>query len=107
MKTKLGSLIIIVILVGVLLTACSANRLVGSWVDSSNVTYTFYEDGRLVIGGLIPVTGTYEVLDGTRVMLTLDGLFGLAGGTVYDYKISGNRLTLSAMGVTAVLTRAD
>ena len=106
MKTKLHSLILVVTLVGLLLTACSSNKLVGTWVDNTGTTYTFSSDGTLVVGGLIPMTGSYEVLDGGQLVLKMDGLFGLTGGTVYDYQVSGNQLSLTAMGMTTVLTRS-
>ena len=68
-------------------------QLIGRWQESSGGTLTFYENGVFEEqGGLIPLTGFYNVTDGSHITIQASGLFGIAGSQVWEVNISGNTL---------------
>src|SRR3990172_7130843 len=99
MKIKLFSVSVILC---VLLIGCtSTSKIIGSWVDSDGGNYEFYKDGSMSISTLgIPMSGSYELIDRETIKMSLDGLLGFGGSTIFNYKVTGNQLTLTTGDLT-------
>lgn len=98
-------LIVLIIVALAFLVACGgdpADEIIGEWsgVDESAGTIEFFEDGTVVIEGSL--SGDYTLLDDSRIRLD-----GNMGSLVFEYEISGDRLTLSDDGDSAVFERVD
>jgi len=98
------SLLIVIIL---LLAGCSSkNAIIDTWQDANGQTMQFFSDGTITSGGLISTTGEYSFPDSSHLKIELQGLWGIAGPQVYEYKINGNKLVLiDSLGTTIELTR--
>jgi len=106
--TPLKILLVWVLVISMLvLSACSGTgAIVGTWKDSLGQTMTFFKDGTVTTGGLLAMTGTYTFPDNTHLKIEFQGLGALVGAQVYEYKVSGNTLTLStSIGVQTVYTK--
>ncbi|MFQ5615179.1 MAG: hypothetical protein ACE5GO_01795 [Anaerolineales bacterium] len=98
---KLTLIALLTLLLPLTLTACKSSlekNIAGAWKHApSGETWEFFKDGTLsVSGGLMPMAGSYEVVDDNHVRLDFGGLGALAGPIVATASISGNRLTLDA-----------
>ena len=98
-------MILIAIVLVLLLSACSSpsSKIVGTWKGNDGATYTFNKEKVVLVKPW--GTGTYEFIDEKTIMITFDGLLGLAGGLVYDVEFSGKNLLLTINEVTTTLTR--
>ena len=106
MKNKLYCALFFMV---ILLTACAGtSKIVGSWVDSDGGKYEFYKDGSMTISTLgITMSGSYELIDRETLKMSLEGLLGLGGSTIFNYKVSGDQLTLATGDLTIVLGRTN
>ena len=117
-KKRTGIVLIILLLVinGISLTACESpsSPLVGRWMrtDISILQYTkFFNDGRMQ-WNIFPNSpnGTYEI-DSNRVIITMESLGQDSAGepvvTIYEYKIEGDTLTLTAEEETLEYRRIE
>ena len=100
--------LLVLLMVGILLTACStASKVVGDWVATDGTAFSFYKDGTVSIDSLgFTITGTYEFVDKDTMRLELDGLWGIAGASIYDVSVKGSELTLSD-GIQAIILQKD
>lgn len=99
--------VILAILFGV--SGCKKqNAIIGKWKAEDGSFLEFFKDGTVEIqGGLIRAVGKYSFPDKGTLRLDLEGLWGIVGPTLYDYKISGKTLTLiDQFGSTVQLTKA-
>ena len=105
MKIKI---VLILVLFCMLFGACAPEgKAVGRWVDVDGVYYEFYKDGTVVIeSGWLTVSGSYEFIDKDTMKLTLDGILGVAGPSMFDVSFSGSQMSLSAGGQSIVLEKA-
>lgn len=72
-------------------------KMIGTWEDSRGGTMSFYENGSFDIqGGLLPVSGFYNVTDKNRVTLQMSGLLGIAGNQTWIVSVSGSQMTITA-----------
>jgi len=97
MKTKF---VIVVLLIGILFTACSASsQIVGKWASEDGIEYEFFKDGTMTINTFgIVASGSYEFIDKDTIKMRLDGLWGIGGATICDVKVSGKELSLTIAG---------
>lgn len=101
------NVILLGLIVCLLLAGCSpSGKIVGKWQAEDGSTYEFFKDGAVTITTYgLSFSGDYEFLDKDRVMITMDGLLGFAGGQVYTVDYSGGQLLLSSSGVTIPLDK--
>ena len=112
MKRKSSILLILaVVMIGVVLlsSGCSlGNPFKGVWWDETGARYEFFSDGTVTETGLIPMTGTYKILDSTRVKLDMEGLWGLAGTQILEYQFAKGELYLTtSIGLKIHLSKTE
>lgn len=78
-----------------LVAACKVGpAIVGKWEGEDGSTMEFYKEGTVTMaGGLVPVTGGYTIVNNKTLRLDLGGLWGLVGPQMFEYRVSGKRLT--------------
>ena len=105
MKKRIG-LIGLVVLVLVLLTACSGHGREGStWkytYDAGSYYTLSFSNGTMVESYVNIITGEHDT---ASVSYTVNGNRLTANGETYEWEIKGNTLILSAGGESTVLTR--
>ena len=96
MKTRIRACAFLLLCVLIMCTACKLGfTLVGKWEAEDGSSVTFSRDGTVIFeGGFLTIVGNYRVLDGHRLRVDLQGIWGLGGPAVYEYQISGDTLTL-------------
>ena len=73
------------------------DQLIGKWRDiKDGSTAEFIKDGTVIVhqSGMT-VTGRYSVLEKNRLKLEFEGLFGLGGPQISDFKFENNKLLTS------------
>ena len=102
---KVLSILVICLL---LISACSPNqKLIGKWQSvQSGETLEFFKDGTISITSFgIPMTGSYTILDSSSLRIDISGLFGIGGGQIVEFSVSGDTLTLTANGMSSEYTK--
>lgn len=101
MKMVLPKTLCLLVLFALIASSCGGGKqaLIGSWVDPKLgiEAYQFRADGTCAELGVIQ--GTYAV-SGNKLTITRLGV-----GTTYTYRIRGKSLTISSAGTTVTLTR--
>jgi hypothetical protein len=110
---RLSKAICMLVVVGLLITSCSSakQRLIGKWrSDKTGEVIEFFKEGTVSVTPPPPlnitITGSYRLLDDDTIRIDLPGLFALFGGSVYDFRVTGDVLTLTAYGVSVDYVRA-
>jgi len=93
-------------------TSCTYfSPIVGKWQDNSTgYIMEFTRDGKVIINAdNYVITGTYQLVSGDVVNLSLQGdagnLMGMTGSNSFQFKISGNTMTMEGGGGSGVLYR--
>lgn len=82
-------------------------KIVGSWVDTDGITWSFYDDGTCQVDSNIPIQGTYELEENGTLRFTAQGLFFFGGSHIYQVEISGDNMTLSDENGVYYFTRLN
>lgn len=95
---KCGILVAVVLIIAMLLCACGAKSIVGSWTmteDGVGITMTFNEDGTgemSAMGGMLSAGYTYTVADGVLKLTPAEGVSDDIFFSEATYKIKGDTL---------------
>ena len=104
-------LTIMLFLVGANTSCTYFSPIVGKWQDNSTgYIMEFTRDGKVIINAdNYVITGTYQLVSGDVVNLSLQGdagnLMGMTGSNSFQFKISGNTMTMEGGGGIGVLYR--
>ena len=108
------SIILLLALLGGMTVGCTAfSPIVGKWqYDNDTDTIEFTRDGDVIVkSGKYLFTGKYELIGSDVVKLRLEGLAGgwmsLFGGDTWQYKISGDNMTITVGEKSSVLKRSS
>jgi len=107
---RLGLLVSVILILVVLLTvsACGGSRreIIGKWQEvDGRMTFEFFKEGTVVHVGYLgsnplTLTGSYKFIDDTHIRMDFEGIFG--GANVYEFHISGDRMTLDYIEYTRI-----
>jgi len=104
-------LTIILFLIGTNTSCTYFSPIVGKWHDNSTgYTMEFTRDGKVIINAdNYVITGTYQLVSGDVVNLSLEGdagnWMGMTGSDSFQFKISGDAMTITGGGGSGVLYR--
>jgi hypothetical protein len=104
-------LTIMLFLIGTNTSCIYFSPIVGKWHDNSTgYIMEFTRDGKIIINAdNYVITGTYQLVSGDVVNLSLEGdagnLMGMTGSNSFQFKISGNAMTITGGGSSGVLYR--
>lgn len=96
--SQVSRLCIVVVLLFMANACSSKNQIVGRWKKPGNNSevLVFYGDGRTTATSYgMRFSGSYVFLDDRTVLIDMPGLFCLSQSEVFDYSISGPKLTLT------------
>jgi len=84
--------------------------LIGKWrSDKTGEVIEFFKEGTVAVTPPSPfnitITGSYRLLDDDTIRIDMPGLFALFGGSVYDFRVTDDVLTLTAYSVSADYAR--
>lgn len=94
---KLYAVITILILLTFYSCHLSEVQLHGRWSNGEDQTIEFLYNNTFISKGMFGITtsGTYRVIDSTRISLEYKGILGITGPQIYSYSIRDNTLTLN------------
>ena len=79
----------------------SSGDILGKWQAANGETIEFLKDGTVIFGGQIPATGNYRIIEGSRLRIDMQGLWGIAGSQILNFRVYAGKLTLTnSMGIT-------
>jgi len=109
MKMNKNSIFILILLI-VFSTGCkfSGMKILGKWSNSQNDWIEFFSDNNFISKSFfdIELSGTYSIVDDTRIKLEYEGIVGFVGPQIYTYYIEDDSLTLtSSVGYKTVYKR--
>jgi hypothetical protein len=82
-----------------------SQRILGKWrLEGGWNTLEFFRDGTLREERINTGKGTYKLLDGNRIQMEIEGVLWGTNNVVFEYELSGNRLTLTPQGGGVALT---
>lgn len=88
-------LVAMVVILVISAVSCSPrSALLGKWQTEDGSSMEFLRDGTVMVKALVTVAGTYTFIDNTRIKIEYQGLLGLAGPQVYEFKVQDGKLTL-------------
>ena len=88
-------LVAMVVILATSVVSCSPRTaLLGKWQAEDGSSMEFLRDGTVMVKALVTVAGTYTFIDNTRIKIEYQGLLGLAGPQIYEFKVQGGQLTL-------------
>ena len=104
-------ILFLIFLCGIAVGCTAFSPIVGKWQDTqTRDTLEFTSGGDVILkSGSYIVTGKYELVGSDVVKVRLEGLSGawmsLFGGDTWQYKISGDTMTVTVAGRSSVLKR--
>lgn len=88
-------LVAMVVILATSVVSCNPrSALLGKWQAEDGSSMEFLRDGTVMVKALVTVAGTYTFIDNTRIKIEYQGLLGLAGPQVYEFKVQDGKLTL-------------
>ena len=76
------------------------NPIVGKWKPTGSCPASLIEfvgeETVILYVGSLSQTGTYKILDNTRLQASFNGI-----GTIWPYKLSGDKLSISIAGISS------
>lgn len=85
------------ILAVLILVACSSKTdITGTWRDANGNLLQFYKDGTVTSSSaVVSLNGVYTFPDNKHIKIEIQGLLGLAGPQIYEYKFVNGKLILN------------
>jgi len=108
---QISSIIFTLFIIGAIFGCSVISPIVGKWQETdSRDTIEFTSGGDVILKtGINVMTGKYELVGSDVVKIKLEGFSGawmsLFGGDTWQYKISGDILTVTVSGKTSVFKR--
>lgn len=102
-------LLAMVLILSASLVACTpGSALLGKWQAEDGSTMEFLRDGTVMVKALVTIAGKYTLPDKTRIKIEFQGLLGLGGPQIYEFKVQDGQLTLiDSNGIVTSYTKTN